>query len=123
MSSSSLGAAYEGEIVWKSKAATRTTADADLGVEATRLRARFVRLLNTTTRVGAMETIRTDVASANYGTSVPYQFVFLFYEQVRPLGPSRPISAHLGPSRAHCPVLGAERSVLSSSCVPLTACC
>lgn len=78
---SPIGAAYAAEIRWVSTADVRTAAQAGEGVVATRTRARYKYIEEALDQVKAMKSLRSAVEGVGFGSTFPFTFAFLFYEQ------------------------------------------
>jgi len=76
-----LGAIFGSEVIWVSNVTVRSASDIAQGITATRLRANYKASDKADEQVASMRTLRESVASADVGSSFPYMFMYLYYEQ------------------------------------------
>jgi len=76
-----LGAIFASEIIWSHNTTNRSPAQVALGVTATRLRAGYIATDKADEQVASMRTLREDVAAVGLGSSFPFMFMYLYYEQ------------------------------------------
>eukprot|EP00325_Prymnesiales_sp_UTEX-LB-985_P009703 CAMPEP_0174694160 /NCGR_PEP_ID=MMETSP1094-20130205/789_1 /TAXON_ID=156173 /ORGANISM="Chrysochromulina brevifilum, Strain UTEX LB 985" /LENGTH=1057 /DNA_ID=CAMNT_0015890313 /DNA_START=102 /DNA_END=3275 /DNA_ORIENTATION=+ len=78
---STIGSSFNSDIVWQSTAPVRSAAQVAEGLTAARMRVTGVQLVVADKQVSAMRSMRDTVNEVNYGSSYPYTFGYLFYEQ------------------------------------------
>jgi len=76
-----LGGFYGSELVWVSNETVRSSTDIAQGITATRMRANYKASDKADEQVASMVTLRESIASVGAGTTFPYMFMYLYYEQ------------------------------------------
>uniref|UniRef100_A0A7S2IXU5 SSD domain-containing protein n=1 Tax=Haptolina brevifila TaxID=156173 RepID=A0A7S2IXU5_9EUKA len=81
-----LGGIFNSELVWVNNATVRTPAENALGLHASRMRLTYTGMSDASSQVSSMRTLRTDVEAAKFGSTYPYMFMYLYYEQYAIIG-------------------------------------